>query len=538
MPSPHPRVDGALLLVVPTFNNASTIVGVLQGLLSLGVDLLVVDDGSTDATAALLCAQFSSIKTLHHSHNSGKGAALKTAGRYAMQHGYDAMLSCDADGQFSEADVRLLVEAYNAHPDELIIGARRFDGPKAGDVPGGARFGRSFSNFWVWVESGRWLADTQSGLRLYPLHRMARFGLERAQRYDFEIEVLVHAIWQGITVRSVPVGVHYPFRRERISHFRPIVDNFRLTLLHTRLTCTRIIPSWGKSHGERRGAHLLWLLYRLAGRRLCYVMCALPLFFYFVTGGSARRGIRALRARLHGSHGVFWGRSFMHYFYFAISLIDRLALVSAKKKADVLSHISPQSLAMIKQIAPGSILIGAHYGDWLICGAALAAHSTHRLKIVMDARRTPHFNALMAGMDRSRVQFIDSSVGGLPFVLQLKEALAAGELVCMMGDRNDGSDTGIQVEFLGEPAIFPRSPFALARALGGAIYFFTSTKSAPRPSAPYRITFHQLSEAGQRPQVDQLAGAYARILEASVRAEPCHWFNFYDFWGCRCPTQG
>ena len=537
MPSFPQSVDGTLLLVVPTFNNASTIESVLQQLSSLGIAMLVVNDGSTDSSAELL-TRFPTVTTRHHECNMGKGAALKTACRYAMERGYSAMISCDADGQFGVDDVRVLVESFAAHPQEIVIGCRRFDDPAAGDVPGGSRFGRRFSNFWVCVESGVALDDTQSGLRLYPLRDPSYFLAAACQRYDFEIEVLVRALWQGIKVRSVSVGVHYPERLRRVSHFRPFVDNLRLSLLHTRLTLTRLFSLFGSPRGERRGARFMWLLHRLIGRHLCYLIGVFPLFFYFVTGNSARQGIVALQQKLRAPRGPLWLRCFEHYVYFAISLIDRLTMASFSHQGGSAFEIETEGLQMIKQIAPGSILIGAHYGDWLICGAALAAHSNHRLKIVMDTRLTPQFQSLMAGPQQNRVEILDGSAGGLALVLGLREAVAEGSLVCLMGDRLDAKGEGIQTEFLGSLATLPKAPFALARALGGDIFFFTSTKSAPLPDAPYRITFHKLADAGKKASsAEWLAHAYSRQLEACVRARPCHWFNFYDFWRCRCPTR-
>ncbi len=115
----------------------------------------------------------------------------------------------------------------------------------AGIVPPGVTqykpVGGAVSNFWVRIETGIELKDTQSGFRAYPVEHMARLGL-RASRYDFEIEVLVRAAWAGLKIKEVPIGVWYPPAAERVSHFRPFLDNLRITHLHMLLVGRRLVP--------------------------------------------------------------------------------------------------------------------------------------------------------------------------------------------------------------------------------------------------------------------------------------------------------
>src|SRR5208283_2127680 len=110
----------------------------------------------------------------------------------------------------------------------VVVGVRDMSGPQ---VPGASRFGRSFSNFWVRLECGRDLVDTQSGFRLYPTDLVAG-GRFLTRRYTFEVEVLVRAAWADLPILCVPVAVHYPPGKERVSHFRPFRDSARLAGLH------------------------------------------------------------------------------------------------------------------------------------------------------------------------------------------------------------------------------------------------------------------------------------------------------------------
>lgn len=225
-----PRV----LATVPVYNHAATLPGVVRGLLDAGLEVLVVDDGSTDHPLASL--EGWPVRTLRLPVNQGKGAALLAAARLALAEGFDLLLTVDADGQHVPADApRLLAEARAAWP-ALVVGNRAMEGEH---VPRSSRFGRAFSNGWVRLECGRRLGDTQSGFRAYPVAFLARTHF-LSRRYTFEVEVLVKAAWAGLPIRDVPVRVIYPPGRERVSHFRAFRDNARLTALHTWLVTCRL----------------------------------------------------------------------------------------------------------------------------------------------------------------------------------------------------------------------------------------------------------------------------------------------------------
>lgn len=226
-----------VLLVIPLYNHAGTIAGVVEKAIRTGYPVLVVDDGSTDEGLARVVRH--ECCTLRLPRNRGKGEAIKAAVEYAAEHHYEAILTLDADGQHDPFEVdELIAEAKKGAWPAIIIGARRM---VQDTVPASSRFGKVFSNFWVRLECGEDLQDTQSGMRLYPVRELLLLDLS-CSRYDFEIEALVKSVWGGVAVRSVAVSVHYPPRVERISHFDKLVDNWRLSWLHTRLVCRRLLP--------------------------------------------------------------------------------------------------------------------------------------------------------------------------------------------------------------------------------------------------------------------------------------------------------
>lgn len=217
-------------VVIPTYNNAGTLGAVICGVQRYCSDVFVVDDGSTDATREVLAAA-RDIRTIAYGRNRGKGYALRTGLRAAAEAGFRYALTIDSDGQHYPDDIPHFIERIEQRPDALLIGARNL---AAENMPGKNSFANRFSNFWYKVETGRTLDDTQSGYRLYPLRRLGPLRT-LCRRYEFEVEIIVRAAWQGIEVENVPVRVYYAPAGERISHFRPLRDFARISLLNTVL---------------------------------------------------------------------------------------------------------------------------------------------------------------------------------------------------------------------------------------------------------------------------------------------------------------
>lgn len=218
-----------ILAVIPTYNNEKTLARVIEDVHRYCTDVLVVNDGSTDSTADILGT--AGVEAISYAPNRGKGYAIRRALRYAAEHGYRYMLTIDSDGQHFASDIPKFAEEIEKTPDTLLVGARNL---RSDNMPGKNTFANKFSNFWFRIETGIRLDDTQSGFRLYPVRRMK--GMRFAtRRYEFEVEVLVRAAWRGIGVRNIPVGVFYPEKSERVSHFRPGKDFTRISILNTFL---------------------------------------------------------------------------------------------------------------------------------------------------------------------------------------------------------------------------------------------------------------------------------------------------------------
>lgn len=215
-------------VVIPAFDAEDTLAGVVAGLREaipeLAGAVLVVDDGSRDATARVArdlgCAVVSSAGP--SIENRGKGAALRAGFEAARARGMGVALTVDADGQHPPEHARRVLLAA-PRESTFVLGVRDLvrDG-----APRANRLSNGVSNTLLSAFAGRPLRDTQCGLRRYPIDRVLALP-SRGQGYDFEAEVLLRAVWAGHDVVEAPIRVVYP--EVRRTHFRVARDPWRIT---------------------------------------------------------------------------------------------------------------------------------------------------------------------------------------------------------------------------------------------------------------------------------------------------------------------
>ena len=140
-------------------------------------------------------------------------------------------ITLDGDGQHYPEDLPAFFEMAEKHPDAMLIGSRNL---RMENMPGGNTFANKFSNFWFKVQTGVSLPDTQSGFRLYQLDKLGSLWY-LTSRYEAELEMLVAQCWKRVEMVPVPIDVYYPPAGERVTHFRPFWDFFRISILNTIL---------------------------------------------------------------------------------------------------------------------------------------------------------------------------------------------------------------------------------------------------------------------------------------------------------------
>jgi glycosyltransferase involved in cell wall biosynthesis len=238
--------------IVPAYQAAPLVGRVVEGLLSLWPEregVWVIDDGSTDSTADR--AEEAGAQVIRLSQNRGKGAALRTGMRAVLERGFDVAVTLDADAQHPPAEaLRLHQECPD--PTALVLGIRDLAGAGA---PRANQYSNGFSNLVLSGFTGHWLADTQCGLRRYPIEATLALG-GREDGYGYEAEILIRAIINDMPIVELPIEVVYPPEQERISHFDSVRDPARI-VLRVLGTVATTRARWlvdtirGRRHGDR-----------------------------------------------------------------------------------------------------------------------------------------------------------------------------------------------------------------------------------------------------------------------------------------------
>jgi len=216
-----------IAVVIPAFNEATTIAEVAGGALRHARRVIVVDDGSRDGTAAELAPL--PVILIRNDANLGKAASLARGFAAALEQSVDAVVTLDADGQHRPADIPRLIEAAAEHPGDIII-ATRLEGRER--MPRLRRFGNRQADFWIAWAAGYPIRDTQCGFRLYPAALLEGLTVRggRQNSFVFESEVLIEAARAGCHARCVPIDTIYG-RSPRASHYRAAADTMRIVLM-------------------------------------------------------------------------------------------------------------------------------------------------------------------------------------------------------------------------------------------------------------------------------------------------------------------
>ena len=542
-PRPAGAADFRPLVVIPSKDNAGTVGQVAASCRAQGLDVVVVDDGSDDGTGEAARA-VPGVTVLTHPVNLGKGAALNTAFHHAWARGFTHALCLDADGQHDPADLPRFVAACRADPWAIQAGVRDM-----GTAPGRSQFGRRFSNWWTWVETGHHLGDTQCGYRAYPLEPVLSLGLGDG-RYEWEVEVLVRALWRGIAVRDIACGVFYPPEDERRSSFRPFWDNLRISLLNTRLCLihawspwtwiNRIPPPGAAWRGRHLGNLWGWSFFlgmiRLLGRRPTYAAMAVMASFYLLFAGSHRAGVLAYlrRARAAGVRvSTGWAGAWRVFFAFACSLVDRFALLARGPEGFRIVH---EDTARAKEVLRerGAIFLTAHLGNPDLGAMALQTVEYQRPVHVLQftAGDDPYMALLRRYLGPQAPRVISLNEGAELASLEAIRALRAGGILALKGDRVVDERT-VEVSLLGAPARLPTGPFLLAALSGAPLFVLGCFKEGPDAyrviaGEPWELRFS--TRAGREAELAAWAQRFAAQLEAWIRRYPTQWYNFHDPW--------
>jgi glycosyltransferase involved in cell wall biosynthesis len=230
-------------IVVPHFNHHEQLQSVLVELDSTGLPVILVDDGSDEASLAAVERMTDGrpgVTLSRLTTNSGKGAAVTHGIKIARDEGFTHVIQIDADGQHCITDIPRLISESDRFPDSLVSGRAVF----GETVPKSRLYGRRFTLWWTRLETiSDEIEDAMCGFRVYPIAPLLEICTEKkiGRRMQFDVEILVRWIWAGRQIRYVATQVEYP--EYGLSHFQLIRDNLQISLMHTKLVFGMLIRS-------------------------------------------------------------------------------------------------------------------------------------------------------------------------------------------------------------------------------------------------------------------------------------------------------
>jgi len=560
-------MDHSLCVVIPLYKQLQAIAGTLKTVEEHGLPCLLIDDGNEEKVRAHLeeLVEAHPHTTLHSlATNQGKGGAVMAGLRIARERGFTHALQVDADGQHDLTQIPVFQELSHKNPAALVTGQPIFDA----SVNRLRQAARQITHFLVKIQTLSLTApDTMCGYRVYPLHATCAL-LDKVQvgrRMDFDIELLVRMIWEGVPIVKHYTRVIYPENGQ--SNFDYLHDNILIAKMHTKLVLGMFyrLPSWIARRGkEGKGRHwaeieelgfvwgirfLVWC-YRLFGPKAFKAVLWPVIAYYFHTNETARRASEEFlfRAYQHGSTHPELAQpptrktSFKHFLQFGNCNLDRLASWCGAKKLTELNFVQKDEFLKAFSQGKGGLLISSHLGNIEMCRALVTQFPKIKFHIIMHTGHAGMINSVLKEVNaQADLRIIEVSSIGPETATFLKERVDAGEYVVILGDRTPVHSQGrvSQVNFLGESTHFPQGPYVLAHLLGCPVF----TMFCLLEDNGYSLYIEKfaekirLSRKSREVELQEHAQRYAAVLEKHCLRQPLQWFNFYDFWGTQAPQD-
>jgi len=216
-----------ICVVIPSYNESDTIGSLVKGVLGKNLDVLVIDDGSTDQTRAI--AKGAGAEVLTNKQNEGKGASLNKGFRYAIDKNYDAVITMDGDGQHSPEDLPKFAEALKHSSADIIAGNRM---SSSQGMPIIRWLTNKFMSYIISKVCKQYIPDSQCGFRLIKKNVLKKLNLVSAN-YEIESETLIDAYRKGFKIESIPVQTIYA---EQVSRINPLIDTIRFFRYITKVS--------------------------------------------------------------------------------------------------------------------------------------------------------------------------------------------------------------------------------------------------------------------------------------------------------------
>ena len=563
--------------LVPFYNHPQNIKALITALKTYELPVVVVDDGSDEASKQILAEleRTEGILLLTRAQNGGKGIAMKDGFKFASERGFSHVLQIDADFQHDAALIGEFLRQSEAHPQSIVCANPIY----GDDAPKSRVHGRKITNFWVAINTlSLGIKDAMCGFRVYPLEQLKKAAAKsKTNRMEFDIEILVNAARQGVDMRWIDTYVHY--EKGGVSHFKMLRDNALISLMHAKYffslpkfmldkiwrTCGLNLSKsanfkngandaqnlkkpqenseqnlWWKKQ-ERGGAFFLRLslfLAQIFPEFALKLIVKIVVWFYYIFSKNERENIAEFRRNLSdfaGSQTLKGTSVFSNFEAFGVAICDKFRVWKGKIKDSELEIIDLERIkSELIGAKKGQILLTAHLGNVEICKALGARVDGFRMVILAYDKNSREFNEVLKRISQNdgSVRMMLVNELDVAAMLELKNIVESGEHIGIMGDRTPiGGDKAARVKFLGKEANFNYGPYLIAGILGVKI----SSLWCQKIEGKFRIELVPLASTvklgrDKAAAVREYLQIYVRELENRCKQTPTQWFNFFDFW--------
>ncbi len=216
------RLDNTIA-VIPSYNEVRTIGEIVRGIISMGMTVLVIDDGSGDNTERV--ALDNGALVIRQKTNVGKGFSIRSGILHVLKKtNFEWMVILDGDGQHQVEDILALMDATKTPDVDIVLGNRMLE---TKNMPPVRYLTNKFMSWMLSKMCGQYLPDTQCGFRLFGREALGKMRLI-SDKYDIESEILIEAAKNDLKIRSVPIRTIYG---EEVSEIHPGRDTIRFIKL-------------------------------------------------------------------------------------------------------------------------------------------------------------------------------------------------------------------------------------------------------------------------------------------------------------------
>ena len=566
-----------IAFLVPFYNHPQNIKALITALKTYELPVIVVDDGSDEASKQILAEleRTEGILLLTRAQNGGKGIAMKDGFKFALECGFSHVLQIDADFQHDAALIGEFLRKSEAHPQSIVCANPIY----GDDAPKSRVHGRKITNFWVAINTlSLGIKDAMCGFRVYPLEQLKKAAAKsKTNRMEFDIEILVNAARQGVDMHWIDTYVRY--EKGGVSHFKMLRDNALISLMHAK--CFFSLPKFAlskiwrasrvnlsesanfksgandaqnlKKSQENAEQNLWWkkqergsafflrlslFLAQILPEFILKLIVKIVVWFYYIFSKNERENIAEFRRNLSkfaGSQTPKGTSVFSHFEAFGGAISDKFRVWKGKIKDSELEIIDLERIkSELIGAQKGQILLTAHLGNVEICKALGARVDGFRMVILTYDENSREFNEVLKRISQNdgSVRMMLVNELDVAAMLELKNIVESGEHIGIMGDRTPiGGDKATRVKFLGKEASFNYGPYLIAGILGVKI----SSLWCQKIGGKFRIELVPLASDVKLGR-DRVAAAreylqiYVRELENRCKQTPAQWFNFFDFW--------